>query len=174
MYMYLMKGDDFIKKLFYYIQLTAIFTIFVIALYENITPLILVSAPALALFSIFISEKFLLKASYFELYYFNIFKIIPYCIILLFEIYKASFALIPVIISGNSHPGIVSISTKLKKNMNITILANSITLTPGTITLDTIDKGLVVLWLNPKTKKSSLAGKMIKGKFEERLKEETS
>ncbi|MGB5822607.1 MAG: Na+/H+ antiporter subunit E [Proteocatella sp.] len=172
--MNLLKGDDFIKKLLYYLQLTAIFTVFVIALYERMTSAVIVLAPALALFSIFISEKFLLKASYFELYYFNIFKIIPYCLILLFEIYKASFALIPVIISGKSHPGIVSIPTKLKKNMNIAILANSVTLTPGTITLDTIDKSLVVLWLNPKTKNSQLAGKMIKGKFEKRLKEDKS
>lgn len=148
------------------------FTIFEIALLGRMTPLIMISSPIVSFFSIFISEKYLLKASYYELYYFNIFKLIKYCFILIFEIYKASFALIPVIFSGKSHPGIVFISTGLKKNLDIAILANSITLTPGTITLDVIDRDLLVLWLNPKTKNPILAGKIIKGTLEKQLKEE--
>ena len=34
------------------------------------------------------------------------------------------------------HPGIVKVNTKLKTDMALTFLANSITLTPGTLTVD--------------------------------------
>ncbi len=45
-------------------------------------------------------------------------------------------------------PGIVKVKTSLKTDEAKTFLANSITLTPGTLTIDVIDDWLYVHWIN--------------------------
>ena len=45
-------------------------------------------------------------------------------------------------------PGIVKVRTKLKSDMGRTFLANSITLTPGTMTVDMIGDHLYIHWIN--------------------------
>jgi multicomponent Na+:H+ antiporter subunit E len=70
------------------------------------------------------------------------------------------------------NPGIVKIKTNLKSDMALTLLANSITLTPGTMCMD-IDKEKGVLyihWINVRTKDIDEATKLISGKFERILK----
>jgi multicomponent Na+:H+ antiporter subunit E len=49
------------------------------------------------------------------------------------------------------HPGIVKVKTRLKSREGRTMLANSITLTPGTMTVDITDDGyLYIHWINAK------------------------
>ena len=54
------------------------------------------------------------------------------------------------VITGRIRPGIVRIRSGLETKMGLTILANSITLTPGTLTTDVDEKGndLYVHWIN--------------------------
>jgi len=54
------------------------------------------------------------------------------------------------VITGRINPAIVKISPKLKNDMSLTILANSITLTPGTLSIDVDEKtnDLYVHWIN--------------------------
>jgi multicomponent Na+:H+ antiporter subunit E len=70
-------------------------------------------------------------------------------------------------------PGIVKIKTKLTKDSAITVLANSITLTPGTMTVDVNkDKGeLYIHWIKVKSQETELATKEISEKFEKTLME---
>lgn len=64
-------------------------------------------------------------------------------------------------------PGIVKIKTKLKTESGITALANSITLTPGTLTVDLTDDGfLYIHWINVKSTDVEEATKLIAGRFE--------
>ena len=64
-------------------------------------------------------------------------------------------------------PGIVKIKTKLKTDSGITALANSITLTPGTLTVDLTDDGfLYVHWINGKSDDVEEATKFIAKRFE--------
>ena len=67
-------------------------------------------------------------------------------------------------------PGIVVIKTDLKQDIAKMILANSITLTPGTFTLDIIDDTLLIHWINVKTKDMDEATRMIGERFEKYLK----
>jgi multicomponent Na+:H+ antiporter subunit E len=61
------------------------------------------------------------------------------------------------IITGRIRPGIVRISPGLKTNIGITMLANSITLTPGTLTVDIDDqKNLYVHCINVGKRKPSM------------------
>jgi len=63
---------------------------------------------------------------------------------------KANLDVAYRVITGKINPGIVKISPDLKTDLGITMLANSITLTPGTLTVD-IDEGkndLYIHWIN--------------------------
>ncbi len=64
-------------------------------------------------------------------------------------------------------PGIVKIKTTLKTDSGITALANSITLTPGTLTVDLTDDGyLYIHWINVKATGVEQATECIAKKFE--------
>jgi len=66
-------------------------------------------------------------------------------------------------------PGIVVIKTGLKQDLAKMILANSITLTPGTFTLDILGDNLLIHWINVKTENVDEATKIIGERFEKYL-----
>ncbi len=68
------------------------------------------------------------------------------------EMAKANFDVVYRVLTGKINPGIVRISPGLKTDLGITMLANSITLTPGTLSVD-IDEDtndLYIHWINVK------------------------
>jgi multicomponent Na+:H+ antiporter subunit E len=76
-------------------------------------------------------------------------------------VYRALHPKMPI------HPGIVKIKTNLKTESGITALANSITLTPGTLTVDLTDDGfLYIHWINVKSTETEEATKHIAQRFE--------
>jgi multicomponent Na+:H+ antiporter subunit E len=83
--------------------------------------------------------------------------------------YAASFKVLYLICRRKINPRIVHFRTKLTTDIARVILTSSITLTPGTITLDLTDDHLIVHWLDAKTTHSRHAGDLIKGGFEKFL-----
>jgi len=76
-------------------------------------------------------------------------------------VYRALHPAMPI------KPGIVKIKTNLKTDSAITALANSITLTPGTLTVDVTDDGfLYVHWINVRTDDVEQATQLISQRFE--------
>ena len=76
-------------------------------------------------------------------------------------VYRALHPRMPI------NPGIVKIKTNLKTESGITALANSITLTPGTLTVDLTDDGfLYVHWINVKSDDVEQATDFIARRFE--------
>ena len=70
------------------------------------------------------------------------------------------------------NPGIVKVKTNLKSDAAITALANSITLTPGTLSVDVTDDGYMYIhWIDVKEKEIEKATELIVKKFEKILKE---
>lgn len=67
------------------------------------------------------------------------------------------------------NPGIVVIKTRLKSDIAKMALANSITLTPGTFTLDILGDNLLIHWINVKDENLDMATKIIGEKFERYL-----
>ncbi len=63
-------------------------------------------------------------------------------------------------------PGIVKVRTTLKSEMAKTFLANSITLTPGTLTVDIDGQDLYIHWINIDTEDSARRSEQICGRFE--------
>jgi len=71
------------------------------------------------------------------------------------------------------NPGIVKVKTKLKTETALTFLANFITLTPGTFSID-VDKEngyLYIHWIDVKTQDVEEATRIIVSRFERILKE---
>ena len=65
------------------------------------------------------------------------------------------------------NPGIVKVTTSLRSREALTVLANSITLTPGTLTVDASSAGdLYVHWINVKATGTEEATDLIVRKFE--------
>ncbi len=78
---------------------------------------------------------------------------------------KANLDVAYRVITGKIKPGIVKISPNLKTDLGITLLANSITLTPGTLSVDIDEEknDLYVHWIN--VKKEALEKKPIDYKY---------
>ncbi|QTA38051.1 Na+/H+ antiporter subunit E [Thermosipho ferrireducens] len=68
------------------------------------------------------------------------------------------------------NPGFVRIKTNLHKDISKLALANSITLTPGTLTLDVEKDSLYIHWIDVKTTDPDEKKELIAGKFERILK----
>ena len=68
------------------------------------------------------------------------------------------------------HPGIVRIPTELKDEYALSVLANSITLTPGTITMEVEEENgknyFYVHWIDVQTRDENEAADAIKGSME--------
>ena len=94
-----------------------------------------------------------------------------YIIVLLWEIIKANLDVAYRVIHPKMpiRPGIVVIKTRLKSDIAKMILANSITLTPGTFTLDVIGDELLIHWINVKTEDIDEATSLIGQRFEKYL-----
>ena len=78
---------------------------------------------------------------------------------------KANFDVAYRVITGKINPGIVKISPNLKTDLGITMLANSITLTPGTLSVDIDEEknDLYIHWIN--VKKEALKKKPVDCKY---------
>ena len=65
---------------------------------------------------------------------------------------KANIDVASRVITGNINPGIVKVQSGLKTDLGVTMLANSITLTPGTLTVDMDDSTneLYIHWIDVK------------------------
>jgi multicomponent Na+:H+ antiporter subunit E len=66
------------------------------------------------------------------------------------ELVKSNFRLAAIVLSPSLpiEPGIVKVRTRLKSRMGRLMLANSITLTPGTLTVEMEGEWLYVHWVN--------------------------
>ena len=73
-----------------------------------------------------------------------------YTVVLMGEIFKANFKVMKVILMPHPdyHPAIIRVKVPLKKQISRVFLANSITLTPGTVTVEEKDGVFTVLCLN--------------------------
>ncbi len=100
---------------------------------------------------------------------------IAYIIKLFWEMLKANFNVAWIVIHPELpvKPGIVRVKTKLKRDSALTMLANSITLTPGTLTVDiNKDKNvLYVHWIYVESTDIEVSTEEIGSRFEKILEE---
>lgn len=97
---------------------------------------------------------------------------IVYILVFLVELIKANIDVTKRILSPrlNINPGVVKVETTLKSKMARLILANSITLTPGTFTIEIHDNLLYIHWIDVKNSDVEKATEDIVRVFENLLK----
>ncbi len=100
-------------------------------------------------------------------------KIVIYFFVFLRELVKANLNVARLVIHPKLpiYPGIVKFKTSLRSDMAKMILANSITLTPGTLTVDIVDDTFYIHWLEVSTTDEVEAYQGIASAFEPLLKE---
>jgi len=96
----------------------------------------------------------------------TIWLLLIYFFVLLYEMFLASIDVVHRVITMDINPEVVMIKTDIKSDLGIVLLANSITLTPGTITIDIEGDRLYVHWLYARTTHFGHAAELIKGRFE--------
>ncbi|MFO7899419.1 MAG: Na+/H+ antiporter subunit E [Planctomycetota bacterium] len=96
---------------------------------------------------------------------------IVYLLALFLEIVKANVDVAYRVLHPKMpiRPGVVVIQTGLRSDIAKMILANSITLTPGTFTLDVIGDKLLIHWINVKAETVDEATALIGERFEKYL-----
>lgn len=96
---------------------------------------------------------------------------ITYIFVFLLELVKSNFDVALRVISPGLpiNPGIVEVKTKLKSKLGRMILANSITLTPGTLTVEMQDERFFIHWIDVKSENIEEDTKLLVSKFEKYL-----
>lgn len=94
-----------------------------------------------------------------------------YIVVFLYELIKSNVDVARRVVTPSLpiKPGIVEVKTRLHSKMGRMILANSITLTPGTLTIDMIEDTLYIHWIDVKTENPEEATEKIVRKFEKYL-----
>ena len=98
---------------------------------------------------------------------------ILYLLVFFFELIKSNLDVAIRVLKPSLpiNPGIVEVKTKLKSKMARMILANSITLTPGTLTVEVQDDSFFIHWIDVKSTEIDKASKELVEKFEKYLEE---
>ncbi|MBN1251848.1 MAG: Na+/H+ antiporter subunit E [Bacteroidales bacterium] len=97
--------------------------------------------------------------------------VIKYIFVFLIALVKANFHVAKIVLSPSLpiNPGIVEFESKLDSDFAKMILANSITLTPGTLSVDVIGNRFYIHWLEVKDSDSEVAFNEIAKQFEDVL-----
>ena len=101
----------------------------------------------------------------------NLFRLALYPVFLLVQVYVSAFAVMKIIITGAA-VDTIQIKTGITNPFLRTLLANSITLIPGSISLELRDDTITVLRLlekNPKNQNAEKAGRALQNRLEKML-----
>jgi len=93
--------------------------------------------------------------------------IVLYIPVFLYELVKSNIDVLFRVLNPKLpiNPGFVKVKSEIDSKLGKLILANSITLTPGTISVDADDEGIFVHWINVKGDEKEYSEK-VSGKFE--------
>ena len=138
---------------------------------ESLAPQTVVEGVVLGALSLFLTNRFLLKATYQDLYQIGLFTVLRYIGVVIVHIFLSGIDAIWVTLTGRLNVGIIDLRTELRDPFRKVLVANAITLTPGTVTVECEGKMMKVVWINCVTDDPDEAGEKIKGSFERALAE---
>ncbi len=151
----------FILSLIFWLLITFRFTV----------PNLIVGSVAAALSSVIFGKYYFHKV-YKLLQPQRYFWFIIYLVVFIWACIKANFDVAYRVLHPAMpiRPGIVKVKTSLKSGFAKTMLANSITMTPGTITVDIIDNDFYIHWIYIRSEDPAVYTEKIIGKFEKYIK----
>ncbi len=101
----------------------------------------------------------------------KLFFVAQYIFIFILALIKSNFDVARRVLSPSLpiNPGIVEFNTKLTNDFAKMVLANSITLTPGTLTIDIVENTFYIHWIDVKSDNPEIAHTEIANNFEKLL-----
>jgi multicomponent Na+:H+ antiporter subunit E len=155
-----------------YITLFILSLIFWLLLTFRLTvPNIIVGSVASTICSLFFGRLFITNV-YKLLQPRRYFWFLIYLFIFIWECIKANIDVAYRVLHPSMpiRPGIVKVKTTLKSDLAKMLLANSITMTPGTISVDIIDDNLYIHWIYISSEDPEVYTGIITGAFEKYIK----
>jgi multicomponent Na+:H+ antiporter subunit E len=151
----------FILSMIFWLMLTFEFTI----------PNLIVGAVSSLLTSVFFT-RFFVKNVYKLIQPKRYFWFLVYLFVFIWECIKANIDVAYRVLHPKMpiRPGIVKVRTTLKSDLAKMLLANSITMTPGTISVDIIDDYLYIHWIYISSDDPEVYTEIITGAFEKYIK----
>lgn len=151
----------FLLSIFFWLMLTFEFT------FAN-----LIVGVVASLITSLIFTRFFVKNVYKLIQPKRYFWFIIYLFVFIWECLKANIDVAYRVLHPSMpiRPGIVKVKTTLKSDMAKMLLANSITMTPGTISVDIIDDYLYIHWIYIKSEDPEVYTEIITGAFEKYIK----
>ncbi|MBC3900867.1 Na+/H+ antiporter subunit E [Acetobacterium malicum] len=124
------------KKIIHTLVLVLIFTGIWLVLNESLAVSQLLIGLFFSAVSILFTNRYLLEDDYLDAYAIKPEVLLHYSLYLFIQIYQSGFAAILKIIKGEDSVKIITYETCMSNELGICLLANAITLTPGTVTID--------------------------------------
>ena len=143
-------------------------TVMWIVLRESVTLLSVATGIAISTGCVYFCHRFLPLPKTSNI---NPLRLAVYLFYLLGQVYVAGFLAIQIVLT-DAHVQIVEVKTKITSKFLRTVLVNSITFVPGSVSLELQDDAITVLWLTkkePGPEELERAGELIKGKLERML-----
>ncbi|MDD2441558.1 MAG: Na+/H+ antiporter subunit E [Clostridiaceae bacterium] len=125
-----------IRKLARRLPYMLLFSVIWVILNEKIGWEQIVTGLVLSLAALAITDSQLLLSDYTWVYRINPLRLLRYAAVLLGQIYASGFSAIVRIVRGRDDTDIVRYETALDDDLAVALLANAVTLTPGTVTVD--------------------------------------
>ena len=88
------------------------------------------------------------SSGYFHRFSFRFFSFLPYIFYIIKEIYKSNLSVAKIILFSKPSPEVIYVANDFTENSAINTFSNSITLTPGSITLKTNDDFIIIHCIN--------------------------
>jgi multicomponent Na+:H+ antiporter subunit E len=153
---YSQRRIEDLKKIISLFIVTLIFTVIYTILTESYTLSSFLLGLVISAVAVIITDQFLCEGGYVSPSKINIFKLFIYFGYLLFIIIKSGIRAIKFTIIGEVDVHFFTFHTKLSSAFTQNILANSITLTPGTVTINKHQDNLFIMQMGKKGHTKSL------------------
>jgi len=155
-----------------YLALFILSFLFWLLLTFDVSPVNLVIGAVAALITSLLFSKHFFEKGYKFLQLQRYFWLLVYMVILIWECVKANFDVAYRVLHPAMpiKPGIVRFKLNLKSEFARTMLANSITMTPGTIAVDIVGDDLFVHWIYVSSEDPEEYSQKIAGRFEKYIK----
>ncbi|MFW6368938.1 MAG: Na+/H+ antiporter subunit E [Spirochaetota bacterium] len=136
---------------------------------ESFEPVIVAAGVLFAATALIITNTLLLRGVYEQRYRLRFVSAVRYVLVTIVEVFKSGVSAIVLTLQGRIDPCVIEITTDGSYPLRAILIANAITLTPGTVTIDYSEGNLKVIWIHCATNDPEIAGEMIKGSFERAL-----
>ena len=136
------------------------------AWYESVSPHVLLMGALLTWLAIAVTSRDFLKADYPEAFAIRPLTLLRFVGVLILAIFESGIHAIRITLTGRMKLGVMDLPTAIENPFHGVLIANAITLTPGTVTIEHVQGRFKVVWIECLTDDPREAGDLIKGRFE--------